>query len=226
MRHLSEKKILLLILLFGLLLVFYKFISVFYFPDSDWKMSREQKIELEVNKPVIQKFRSDKNNLAALEFLFGRSSLKKVNGKIHFQILEENCTEKIADSYLTPQDINPDDSNAFTFDKIADSENKIYCLKLIFEASDSKTKNPFVFTNPNDSSDNVSLVDVSGNELKNQSLSMRPAYKSDTFWQDATELNKRISQYKPWFLKQYFLGFIIISLMLLSVLLVAILLVI
>jgi hypothetical protein len=226
MRYFSSKTILLPVFFIGLFLVLFKLSDIFYFPDSNWKMGRESKIELLASKPVIQKFKADKNDLASMEMLFGRSSLKKVNGKIHFEIMEENCANKIANDYLIPQDINSDDSNAFTFNKIADSENKTYCLNLTFEAGNSATKNPFIFINPNNSLDNIFLVNADGNELKNQSLSMRPAYKNDNVWQDMTELNKRISQYKPWFLKHYYLSFVVISFILLSILLVAILVVI
>lgn len=226
MKHLSSKNILLIIFFAGLALVFYKFINVFYFPDSDWKMSRDQKIELLPNKPVVQKFQANKNNLTSVEMLFGRSGLKKVDGKIHFEILSENCADKIADDFLIPQDIKSDDTNAFNFSRIADSENKTYCLKLAFESENSATKNPFIFINYANSPNATFLADANGNELKNQSLAMRPAHRNDNIWQDMTELNKRISQYKPWFLKHYYLSFVVVSFILLSILLVAILIVI
>lgn len=226
MRYFFIKIILLATLLVGLFLIIFKFDNIFYFPDSNWKMNRDQKIELLPNKPVVQKFKTSNNGLTSLEILFGRSSLKKVSGKIHFQILEENCQNRIADSYLIPQNINSDNSNTFKFNKIINSENKTYCLKLIFETENSVTKNPFVFINSNDSMDNIFLADANSNELKNQSLSLRPAYKNNNLWQDAEELNKRISQYKPWFLKHYYLSSITVSFIILSVLLVVILIII
>ena len=221
MKNLSKKNILLVIFFFGFALIFYKLIGILYFPDSDWKMNRDQKIELLANKPVIQKFKANKNNLTSVEILFGRSSLKKVNGKIHFEIFEENCKEKITDDYLVPQDIISDDSNAFTFKKISNSKNKTYCLNLTFEAENSTTRNPFVFINPANSSDAIFLANADSEELKNQSLSMRPAYKNDTLWQDMAELNKRISQYKPFFLKHYYLGIITFLFIVLSIFLIA-----
>jgi len=52
-----------------------------------------------------------------------------------------------------------------------------------------------------------------------KSLAMRPAYLNHYFWQDIQELNQRISQYKPWFLKHYFLDFIGLGFLSLSLLL-------
>ena len=223
MQNFNWKILFLSVFAISLGLILYKLNSVLYFPDSNWKLNREEKIAIETDKPIIQKFKSEKNNLTTIEILFGHSGLTRIQGQIHFQILEENCEQKIADSYLNPHDIKTDNTNALVFDKISDSANKVYCLKLSFNPSSSASKNPFVFINPNDSSDNMFLSDTQGNELKNQSLSMRLAYKNNTIWQDATELNKRISQYKPWFLKHYYLGFIFFSFIILSITLAVIL---
>jgi hypothetical protein len=54
-------------------------------------------------------------------------------------------------------------------------------------------------------------------------LSMRPAYENDNWKQDISELSQRISQYKPWFLKHFYLDAIAILFIVLSVGLVTIL---
>ena len=40
----------------------------------------------------------------------------------------------------------------------------------------------------------------------NESLSFRPVYRNKTLLADFVELNQRMSQYKPWFLKSVSLG--------------------
>ena len=56
-----------------------------------------------------------------------------------------------------------------------------------------------------------------------QSLSMRTVYRNATLWQDLGELNDRISQYKPWFLKDFFIGTIATLFVILSTTLIALL---
>jgi len=67
------------------------------------------------------------------------------------------------------------------------------------------------------------FLSVNGEEKKNQSLAMRPAYRNENIFQDFIELNQRISQYKPFFLKHYFLWFIIIGFIILSLTLIVML---
>lgn len=229
MSYISKRTILLTSALMLLLFVFLKLSSIWSFPDTDWLMQRDGKIELKPKEVVIQKFRANRDNLARIEFLFGRSYLKSIGGNIKIQLAEEDCSAIISESFLKISALSLDDANDFTFPKVRDSKNKIYCVKISFIPGPGSIsrKKPSIFTNNNSMPENIHLFNSATNEeLKNQSLSMRPAYKNDNIWQDATELNQRLSQYKPWFLKQYYLGFVIISFIVLSILLVAILIVI
>ena len=83
----------------------------------------------------------------------------------------------------------------FRFPRIVDSKNKSYCLIATFKPKKSSAKSIRIFT--------------MGDE-ENQPLSIRPVYKNNNIFADLNELNRRISQYKPWFLKHYFLYSIII----------------
>ena len=58
---------------------------------------------------------------------------------------------------------------------------------------------------------------------KGKTLVMKPAYGSDSFWKNMETLNDRISQYKPWFLKHFYLDAIVILFLATSVAIVIIL---
>lgn len=223
MSYISKKTILLTSIIVLLFFVFLKLSHTLSFPDTNWLMQRENKIELEAEKPIIQKFKANRDNLARIEFLFGRSYLKSIGGNLKIQLADENCSIIISEKYLKISSLSLDDANDFIFPKIANSKDRIYCVKISFMpgAKNTPKKKPSVFINNNSKPENIYLFNSATNEeLKNRSLSMRPAYKNNTIWQDATELNKRISQYKPWFLKQHYLSFIILLFIILSVALV------
>lgn len=218
-------KIIFLLFLFGLLsLIFFNFFKIFSFPDQNWIIEKENKISLDSGRPIIQKFKAARNNLSKIELLFSQSDKKKIGGKIKIQIAEETCSDILREDFVKVSSISSENTYNFLFSKIHDSKDKTFCLLLNFVPGEESKKTPQVFiTDKMVSKNQISLITSSGEELKNQSLAMRPAYKNDNVWQDITELNKRISQYKPWFLKHYYLGFIAFSFIILSIALVVIL---
>lgn len=224
----SLKKIIFLILpAVFLFLIFLNFSKIWSFPDQNWRIEKENKISLDSEKPIMQKFKASHDNLTRIEILFSQSDKKKIGGQIRIQLTKEDCMGILAENFLKVASINSEFTYDFIFPKIKNSKDKAFCLLLSFVSEKETKKTPQVFiTNSTIPEDQISLIATTEEELKNQSLSMRPAYKNDTIWQDATELNKRISQYKPWFLKHYFLSFITISFMVLSILLVIILIII
>lgn len=227
MRLFSKKITFLIILLALLFIVSFKLFRIWSFPDQNWAIERENKIILDSEKPIIQKFKASRNNLSKIEMLFSQSDKKKIGGKIKMQLAEEKCENILAEDFLKVASINSEFTYDFAFSKIKESENKTFCLMLLFVPEKESKKSPQVFiSNSTNSEEQIFLTNTTGEELKNQSLSMRPAYKNDHIWQDMTELNKRISQYKPWFLKHYYLGFIASSFIILSIFLVAILIII
>ncbi|GBE16715.1 hypothetical protein BMS3Abin15_00537 [bacterium BMS3Abin15] len=222
----SEKNVFLAILIIALSFVFYYLAVTWDFPDSQWVIDKgnNEKIELEPGEKVTQKFTASRNNLSRIEILFAKANLSP-GGKIIMEVNDENCSEKIRQAALNVVRLSSDSTYSFNFPKIKDSAGKTYCLVLYFEETKGKTKkDPRIFIHPNPPAANAGLYNQTlGEEYENQSLAMRPAYQNDSWRENLQELNQRISQYKPWFLKAGYLGVIAFSFIILSILLIVIL---
>jgi hypothetical protein len=141
----------------------------------------------------------------------------KKKGELRLRVLDHDCQKILREKNIIIKSLGSG-TIPFYFEKIAGSKDKMYCISLDFTGENNIQLRLSEDLHP----DSVSLYQ-NANEIKNQSLSMRPAYQNKNRWQDIQELNQRISQYKPWFLKHYFLYFIAFGFILLSFLLVAIL---
>jgi hypothetical protein len=204
-KYLSHKIAFLVIFTLSLVTVFYIFLNRFSFPDANWKLGKDNKIELSSEKSITQKFIASRDGLSRIDFLFSQSDKKKIGGKIKMQIAESNCASILREGFLKVVDLNSENASEFIFSKIDDSKNKEFCLLLIFVSEKESKQKPQIFVVNNELSENKGLFDANAEELKNQSLAMRPAYQNESFWKNAEELNQRISQYKPFFLKHYYL---------------------
>lgn len=215
-RHFTKKSAGLLIILALFLLLFFRFALALSFPDIGWKIGKDDKIKMGVGSPIIQKFEAGKNNLSRIDILFGKSNT--ISGKFSLEIYDENCSRLLRKKTVYFQTPNSDNTYDFAFSKIKDSKDKTYCLKLFFTPKNKKMKTPYVFIIGNSRPENKFLFDSGEKqEYPGKSLSFRPAYKNDCWWQDFKELDRRISQYKPWFLKQHYLAAIFILAIILSV---------
>lgn len=223
-QHFTKKSACLLITLALFLLLFFRFALALSFPDTSWEIRKDDKIKIGVYFPVIQKFEAGKNNLSRINILFGKSDA--ISGKFSLEVYDENCSRLLREKSVPFQTLSSDSTYDFAFSKIKDSKNKTYCLKLFFTPKNEKMKNPYVFIVDNSRPENKSLFDSGEKqEYPGKSLSFRPAYKNDSWWQDFKELDQRISQYKPWFLKQYYLAILFVLAIILSIGLVVILIV-
>lgn len=199
------------------ILIFFNFEKTLSFPDQNWKLEKDEKIK--IRNEIIQKFQTDKDGLSKIKILFSDSDTKP-GGKFDFKLYEENCQKIIRETTLEITSLSSKNTTNFIFPQIKNSKNKIFCLKLSYTQKKGGKKSN-VFINENTMEQNK-FLSVNGEERKNQSLSMRPAYKNENIFQDFIELNQRISQYKPFFLKHYFLFFIILGFIFLSLGLVTI----
>ena len=221
MRYISSKNILLTLLGISVLLIFFRFSTLIAFPDAQ-TLDRDKIEKIYPGETFSQQFTAKRDYLEAIQFLLRTPGLKKSDA-ITVKLADETCADTLREGILAPAFLNSDNLYRFAFPRIEDSEGKRYCLLLTFEEKNHSSKYLQFFTTIQN--DNVSLLmDAdTGVPRNDQSLSMRTVYRNATLWQDIGELNDRISQYKPWFLKDFFIGTIGILFVILSTALIALL---
>lgn len=206
MKNISPQKILLAISAIFLIAIFFKFAQLLSFPDSSIVLQKGLLVKIQPKETVTQKFTADRNGLAKVEALLRSPGIKYENGdKMEMKLLEENCEKIIFTGELKLLFLNSNNLYEFNFPRIDDSKNKTYCLSATFQNKKANAKSIQFFT---------------AGDQENQPLSIRPVYKNSNIFENLSELNQRISQYKPWFLKHYFLWFISFGFILLSILII------
>ena len=202
-----NKLLLLIFAAVSLSYVFFNFSKLMFFTDPQMPLEKGENIKLKMQKTLTQEFVASHDNLVKIKFLLKLESMDDIN-TIKMQLADETCSTIIREGYLSlPSFLSVDNLVEFNFDKITDSNGKTFCVKATFDTQDSQAKPIQFFSRNNDST----------------MLSMRPVYENDTWQQNINELNQRISQYKPWFLKHYYLYTISFLFLLVSFLIVIIL---
>lgn len=184
-----------------ILLVFGRFFSLFSFPESQIVLNKGGLIKVHPGEKTEQKFFSTKDGLLKIDILLRSPGIKK-GDYVKATLADETCQKTLKQGYLKHSFLNSKNLYEFSFSRLSDSAQKNYCF--IISPAKTNSKSIRIFTSEKE---------------KNQPLSLRPVYKNKYFWQNISELNQRISQYKPWFLKHYFLYFIGFGFLLLSILL-------
>jgi hypothetical protein len=150
----------------------------------------------------------------------------KPGDTMKMQLADESCKKILREGTLTPSYLASDNLYEFSFSKIPDSNGKTFCLLATFKPQNNTAKAILFFTQT-DKSPVFSVRNfTSGEADPAQALSIRTAFVNDHQWQNLSELSQRISQYKPWFLKHFFIDSIITLFILLSIGLVTILIII
>ena len=219
--YITAKNIFLLLVVLFLGIIFWNFGKAWSFPDTSWPLAKGEKEKIRTE--VVQKFTASRNGLARIEILFGNSDVSP-GGRFTFKLLEEDCQKSVRETDLDITSLNSDNTTDFIFSKINDSKDKTYCLAISY-AQKKGGKKAEIFIADNTLPEKK-YFSVNGEEMAGKSLPMRPAYKNANLFQDIEELNQRISQYKPWFLKHYYLYVIVFGFLILSIALVAILIII
>ena len=203
--------------------VFFSFYRLISFPDSEMILQKGELFYLQPKYSLNQTFIANRDNLMKIEFLMRNPGPKEWD-TIVMGIADETCSNIIRSGKLEKSPLDSDNLYSFQFSKIPDSKNKTLCLKVTFEPGRPDSKFIRFFTQENPATGFV-LTDTSNNNtrIENQSLSMRLDYRNENIGQDISELNQRISQYKPWFLKHYYLYAVSILFIVLSISLVVIL---
>lgn len=221
-KYLKPKIILLslfTILMFG---VFGRFFSLLEFPDSSVPLVKgDPMIKLDEDEKMTQKFIANRNNLTKIELLL-RTPGPKPNDKVKMQIADENCQKILRGGTLEKSYLASSNLYEFSFDKISDSQGKTFCMITTFNPEKTSAKALQFFTSANKQPQFSVKNLTTGEEDLAQELSLRTVHTNDHWWQNLNELSQRISQYKPWFLKNYFIDVIILVFLILSVALVVI----
>lgn len=221
--RISSKKILLIFAAIMLVVVFGKFLSILYFPDSENILEKgDPSFKLQPTLSLSQTFITDRKGFSKIEFLL-RTPGPKENDVIQMEIADETCSNTIRTSKMKKSFLSDGNLYEFKFDRISDSENKKYCLKATFVPGHDNSKAIKFFTTESRDPQFALTGNTSEENFENKSLSMRTVYKNESIGQDLGELNQRISQYKPWFLKHFYLDAIVILFVALSIGLVTIL---
>jgi hypothetical protein len=219
-KYITSKNILLFSAAILMLIIFTNFTSSLSFPDPKWIIEKGTKINIDFNKSLTQNFVADWNGLSRIEILFAspRKEDAKSGAAVLLQLADNTCSKVIREKSANLADFSSDEAYSFKFSKIPDSSGKEYCLKLTSKTGKTKSKKVEVFTISNPPQSSLSMKNnATGEETKNQSLSMRPAYKNSNIFGDIKELDQRMSQYKPWFLKGFYLYSIVFLFILLTI---------
>ena len=181
-----------------LLVILFKLLGDWSFPDTSWPLEKGEKVKMEANQPLVQKFTASRDGLERIKILFANSAIGD-GGKLEMKIYDETCSQLTRESTLNVTSISSGNTTDFTFSRIPDSKDQAFCLNLAYKPQKgTKSASIFILDNPSPQSQYFRL---NGQERPGQSISMRPAYQNASGWQNIIELDQRISQYKPWLLK-------------------------
>ena len=180
------------------------------FPDTQFPLNKGEKIKLG-EEGVRQTFKIDRNGLSGINILFGGSQIDN-GGTLSIALLDESCREKIAEETRFTDSLDTKNSFRFSFSPISNSKGKIFCLTIRF-SPEKGSKKAAIFVTSNTIPEKALALSINGETRPNESLALRPVYKNKSIFADLVELDQRISQYKPWFLKGALLaGIAILSL--------------
>lgn len=201
----NYKNIILLAFFLFLALIFFDFLANLSFPDTLPGSPKTDETKLYPKSPVFQIFTATENNLERINI--GTKNIPdKLGSDVLFQLSDETCDKILAESKFGYFSFLSD-PKVFKFTKIPDSKDKKYCLKVTY-LGDKKGKNgyPSIETSNQPADPNASYTNTGGKggENKGKTLKIEPAY-SGTLSENLNQLNQRISQYKPWFLKGNYL---------------------
>lgn len=200
----------------GLIWILGAFFANLSFPDSSYNfLGSTEKAKLDSGKPISQKFIAKDNNLNQIKIIIGNSNLWPME-KIVFELADSSCESIIARetmTFLTPE---PHIYYRFNFPEIADSQGKEYCFKATyFSTFDRGIERPFLGASEEEQFAGMSYFNEGNGRLyQDRTLQMRPSYGTRSFVGDLNQLNNRISQYKPVYLKGHALTAIFVTFLL------------
>jgi hypothetical protein len=210
-------------------LVLARFFHSLSFSIAEDTFTEDGEVKLFPDRPISQVFTAQNNRLNQVDLAIRNFNTWNRSNKISFALKDSDCNETIATDSV---DIFSPDYTIYTpfvFSEIQDSQGKTYCTQvtLLTDKKDqpeellpiivyTKVKGPS-FTNSGEQEDGADKI------YKGKTLVMKPSYGNGSVWKDLGTLGDRISQYKPWFLKHYYIDTIVILFILFSIAVVTIL---
>ena len=210
----NPQKIILAILVLFLIGIFWRFSTLIYFPAAGGFLEKDEITKLHPAETLQQVFTVPASNLTRIEIIL-RSPGIAPDDQVEVKLMDGACKKTLAQGNLADSFLSSNNLYDFSFPRIDSSAHQTYCLALTFQPQKSTAKSLQFFYRPETGASFKNLS--TGEILNDQSLSFRLVYKNPSFYQNMRELNQRISQYKPAFLKAGSLsvivgGFICLSL--------------
>jgi hypothetical protein len=227
----KTQKIFLTIFAFFIFLIMMRFFHYLSFPDVQIQFNRTSETIMFPNKPIFQTFTAQKDNLNQVDAMINDFRSWSLD-TIVFELRDASCDRIITTDKLDIFSFNYTIFTPFNFSGFSDlngTRNQQYCAAFTFIPSKYSSPNMKNFpvmlnlTEKSSSFTNTGANDGAGETRKGRMILMKPAYGSRHTFENIRTLNDRISQYKPWFLKHYFLyliafGFLILSFSLIVIL--------
>jgi hypothetical protein len=216
--------ILISVLIVGLVLILGSFFKQLNFADNSQQIKKGERVEIVVGDTLEQKFTSEYDGLSNLKILFGNKTLREENS-LQIALADKECRKNIIKKTIEGKyELDSRYLYDFNFPKIDASKNKEYCLKIELKTelqwtflrkikskfkTEKKQKTQkirlFEQDSKKDSIKKYVIKNKSGKiKIQGQSeVVFRQGHKNDNITKDLQQLNQRMSQYKPWFLKGY-----------------------
>lgn len=195
----SFPRILLAIFVVGILSLFITPLFRISFPESGFNfLGKDSHIELDPGKNITQIFKARRNGLDQIYIVINQLGSLGPKDSVTLTLLEKNCETPIATESISDHTPSYFIYYHFRFDRISDSAEHIYCLKISSTALKREKNRPYLLANEGASFVDTGYFNNADNKFtKGYSLEMRPAYSNDSLIDNLRELENRLSQYKP-----------------------------
>lgn len=207
----SYSKIFLLFLLsIALLGIGWQFTNQFSFRDSAIILTKGDPIKILPGQTLTQTFIPKQGALKRIEFLVRNPEPKK-GDLITVTLADSHCQMPLRETTLKKGYLQSDNLFIATFNPpLSVSADDVLCVMLHFNGQKHRSEFLRFFTQES-RSETFRELKINSEVQADQVLSIRPAYTYPTLFQNLETLNNRISQYKPWFLKDVFLTGIVFT---------------
>lgn len=197
------QKFLLGLLSIGVVLIFSGLFSRLSFPDSSYNfLGKDKRVELEPGKNVTQTFVARRDGLDRIKIMIGDLDTLGYRDSVSLALAERDCETLIATATITMLAPEPKIYSSFDFNRIEHSAGQTYCLKISYTAAERPKKRPYLAASEGTSfTDTAYFDEAKSRTYAGRSLQMRPSYSHASSWDNLRELEQRLSQYKPAFMK-------------------------
>lgn len=204
----SFSRLFLIALFLCLASIGFTFGRIVAFPDSaSWPLDKGERVTLLPGDRLTQTFTGTRDGLRQIEILFGKFTLEG-RDRLTLLLLDSSCSSPMASKTLSRRSFDSEHTFTFIFDQREASRDKEYCLGLSYETDRAiaKDKAPRLFTDLSAKGDPFVIAKSEMQESGNAPIAIRPGYRDQSFLSTMSELIDRISQYKPFFLKDGYLA--------------------